>query len=221
MDVTPGVIVPSGYSSMEELLKDLQRRDQEAGFTPFPTNLSHSDVVETFLQHHGIKGQKWGIRHDRAPGVSARTNRSARRHAQEFARAKQFFGEGAGTRRKLIKSIVESKSKQDPAFKKAFDFHLARQDLGSHAEAAKKERRRKDIRKSTKQTAGAVARNVTGEFGTKAAFATLAIGGAAYLNSPAGRRNLSKGMSFLTNAHESFLRKQGAKQVAHLLRNSV
>lgn len=39
------------------------------------------------LIHYGVKGMKWGVR------------RRAKKDAKEYARAKMFYGEGAGTRR--------------------------------------------------------------------------------------------------------------------------
>ena len=52
-------------------------------------------VYNDELYHFGILGMKWG-RH--------KTIRNAKKDAHEFARAKMFYGEGAGTRRKLIKA---------------------------------------------------------------------------------------------------------------------
>src|SRR3569833_2872175 len=100
------------------------------------------------LEHYGVKGMKWGVRHDGPPGVSGKTNRLAKKDAKEFARAKQFYGEGAGNRRKLIRATVEGRSKKDPSYKKAFDHHLSKQDTSKHASAARNERKRKDVKKS-------------------------------------------------------------------------
>ena len=147
------------------------------------------DVYE-HLAHFGVRGMRWGVH--RTPGVSARTDRDARKDAKEHARAKQFYGEGAGTRRKLIKAKVEGKSKNDPSYKKAFERHLSEQDTSEHASKAQSERRRKDVSKKTKQGAGSVARRVTGEWGTTAAFTALAAGGVAFLASPKGRQILTK-----------------------------
>lgn len=145
---------------------------------------------EAYLEHYGVKGMQWGVRKDRAPGVSSKTDRQARKDAKEFARAKMFYGEGAGTRRKLIKASVEAKRSKDPSYGKAFDHHLNRQDMSTHASKARRERSRKNKSKKTKQTAGFLARHVTGEFGTTAAFTALAVTGVAFLNSPKGRRLL-------------------------------
>ena len=91
------------------------------------------------LYHYGVKGMRWGVR------------RAAQRDANESAKAKMFYGEGAGTRRKLIKAQVESRSK-DEKYKAAFDHYFAQQDLGKRAVRAKGERRRKDIANTTTKT---------------------------------------------------------------------
>src|SRR5678816_1474042 len=145
--------------------------------------------MDSFLEHHGIKGMKWGVRNtDRAPGVSRKVDKEASKDAKEFARAREFHGQGAGTRRKLINHKVEARTKQDPTYKQAFDHHLARQDQAKHVEKAISERKRIDRTTKTKQTAGAVARRFTGEMGTQAAFTAVALAGAAFLASPKGRR---------------------------------
>lgn len=147
---------------------------------------------EAYLQHYGVKGMKWGQRTSRPEGVTRRTNREASKDAKEFARAKQYFGEGAGNRRKLIKNSVEAKKKRDPAYAKAFDQHLSRQDAAKHVEKAKKERKSTDRRTRNKQRVGAAARTITGSQGTQAAFVALALGGAAFVASPKGRAMMSK-----------------------------
>ncbi len=172
-----------------------------------------------FLEHFGTKGMRWGVRKDHHPEVSARTNREAARDAKEFARAKMFFGTGAGTRRKLIKNSVEAKSKRDPDYKKAFDHHLAQQDLSVHADKAKSERSRKDKAATTKKSAGFVARKLTGEMGTTAAFTAAAVAGAAYLNSPSGRRNLTKGVAKAKSFAESGKGKETTKFVSDFFKN--
>lgn len=95
--------------------------------------------VDDFLEHYGVKGMKWG------------TRRAAKKDATEFAKAKMFYGEGAGTRRKLIKAQVESRSK-DAQYKAAFDHYFAQQDLGKRAVQAKGERRRKDAANTAAKT---------------------------------------------------------------------
>lgn len=36
---------------------------------------------DDFLDHSGVKGMKWGVRKQRTPGVSRKTDRAARRDA--------------------------------------------------------------------------------------------------------------------------------------------
>ena len=136
------------------------------------------EVGEAFIAHVGVKGMKWGVRKNNYEGASSRTNREARKDAGEFSRAKMFYGEGAGTRRKLIKAQVEAKSKKDPAYKAAFDHHMSRQDLGRHAEKARGERRRKDTRAGVRKTGNAINRAINGPFAGSAAIAMVAAGAA-------------------------------------------
>lgn len=159
-----------------------------------------SDELDDFLVHYGVKGMKWGVRKDgsnRPEGVSARTNRDARKDAKEFARAKMFYGEGAGTRRKLIKATVEQKSKNNPAYKKAFDHHLESQDLGKHASKAKSERVRKDASQATVKTAKGVHRQLTGGFGN-VSLASAAIAGGYVLAKQTGADKVVKDAAMQT-----------------------
>lgn len=61
------------------------------------------------------------------------------------------MGYPPGTRRKLIKAQVESRSK-DAQYKAAFDHYFAQQDLGKRAAQAKGERRRKDATNTATKT---------------------------------------------------------------------
>lgn len=133
------------------------------------------------LVHYGVKGMKWGVTNaDRPSGVSRGTDREARKDAKEFSRAKLFYGEGAGTRRKLIKATVEAKSKKDPSYKKAFDHHVANQDLSKHASKARGERKRKDVRNSAAKTTRGVTHIVKGNPQYASAAASLLVGGALF-----------------------------------------
>lgn len=132
------------------------------------------------LTHYGVKGMKWGVRRDRLDGVSRSTNRDARKDAQEFARAKQFYGEGAGTRRKLIKAMVEGKSNRSSSYKKAFDYHLANQDSSKHAAKAKSERKRKDVVKSTRRGIRGTSHILRGNSQYASAATAIVVGGALY-----------------------------------------
>lgn len=159
--------------------------------------------TEVFLEHFGIKGMHWGIRNESRNSTPRKTDREARKDAEEFARAKLFFGQGAGNRRKLIKATVEAKKKKDPVYAKAFDSHLSNQDLSEHASKARKERSSTDRRDRTKKRAGFLARHVTGEMGTQAAFTAVALGGAAFIASPKGKSIMKKSMNSVKVAVES------------------
>lgn len=74
-------------------------------------------------------------------------SKSARKDAEEFARAKAFYGEGAGNRRKAIKTTVEAKKKKDPFYAEEFEYYLSQQDMEKHMKEAKAERSRKDGQK--------------------------------------------------------------------------
>lgn len=117
----------------------------------FINDYEKPDLVDA-LAHFGKKGMHWGVRTGDYPGASKATNKAARKDAEEHVRAKMFYGEGAGTRRKLIKAQVEAKSKKDPSYKAAFEHHVANQDTGKHADKARKERKRKDVAKGAGKT---------------------------------------------------------------------
>jgi hypothetical protein len=174
--------------------------------------------TEDFLSHYGVLGMKWGVRKERTTGVSRKVDRDAKKDANEFARAKMFYGDGAGTRRKLIKAKVEEKSNRSSEYKKAFDEHISRQDMSKHADKASSERKSVDRKDRTKKQAGYVARRFTGEMGTQAAFMAVAVGGAAYLNSGKGRAHMQKSAAYLKNAYESRLRKKGADKLYEYLK---
>lgn len=133
------------------------------------------------LVHFGVKGMRWGVRRADGPaGVPSKTNREAKKDAKEFVRAKLFYGEGAGTRRKLIKATVEGKSRKDPLYKKALDHHINAQDVSSHAAKARSERKRKNVANSTKKTARGVGHILRGNSQYASLAAAMLVGGAMY-----------------------------------------
>ena len=119
------------------------------------------------LYHYGVKGMKWGVRKDRA---SFGTRRKAKKDAKEYARAKMFYGEGAGNRRKLIKATVAERSK-DPMYKAEFEKRLAQQDMAKHASAAKRERKVKTAGSTTAKTARGLVNAAMGNIGRASATA--------------------------------------------------
>jgi hypothetical protein len=169
---------------------------------------------EDFIAHYGIKGMKWGVKNKRTPGVSRSIDRMARKDAKESALAKMYYGEGAGTRRKLINKSVEAKIKRDPNYAKAFAAQLAKQDLSVAATKAVRKRSRTDKTNTIKKTGKAAARQLTGEMGTAAAFVGLAATGYAFSQSPKGQQIVKQGMSRLKNA----INKQRINKGARYLR---
>lgn len=113
------------------------------------------------LMHFGTKGMRWGVR------------RMAKKEAKEFARAKMFYGDGAGNRRKLIKGKVQQHTKKFPEYKKHFDYYLSKQDMGRHADSAVRERHFIDRKEKIKRY-GRSLRRLMG-VSSVAAFATAAV----------------------------------------------
>lgn len=138
------------------------------------------DAVEAFLAHYGVKGMKWGVRKSELPGVSASTYREAGRDAREFTKAKMYYGEGAGTRRKLIKATVTAKAAKDPGYQYAFDHHLAKTDMAKRASQARSQRKRTDAVNTTKKTARGVGHILNGNAQYASAAAALVVTGAMY-----------------------------------------
>ena len=79
------------------------------------------------------------------------TSRDAKKDAEEFARAKAFYGEGAGNRRKAIKTTVDAKSKKDDFYALEFEYHLSQQDMEEHMRMAKRERSQRDTATNTRR----------------------------------------------------------------------
>lgn len=135
---------------------------------------------ENDLLHFGIKGMHWGIRRfQNEDGTlteeGKKRYKEAKKDAEEFARAKMFYGEGAGTRRKLIKAKVTEKSK-DAAYKEAFDYALSQQDMNKHADAAKRERKAKNVKNTAEKTGRGII-NIAAGNPERAAASVLAVYG--------------------------------------------
>ena len=90
------------------------------------------------LYHYGVKGMKWGVRR-----AERKTRKQARKDAQETARSKMYYGEGAGVRRRNINAVVRQRSK-DPTYKKAFDEEYSKQDMGKARRDAERQRKTTD-----------------------------------------------------------------------------
>lgn len=123
-----------------------------------------------YLMHYGVKGMHWGQR---------KTRKRAQKDAKEYARAKMYYGQGAGNRRKLISNTVEQRSK-DPYYKSEFDKAMAKQDMAKHVSAAKRERKAADIKNTTAKTVRGVVNVATGNIGRASAAAIILYAAARY-----------------------------------------
>lgn len=130
---------------------------------------------EEFLAHYGVPGMKWGQRKNALPGVSAKTNRTAAKDAKEAARAKVYYGEGAGVRRRLINNTVKSRS-VDKSYKKAFDHHMSNQKMDKRAAEARSKRKRTDIAKGTAKTSRGIVNVLKGNMRYASAASVMLVG---------------------------------------------
>jgi hypothetical protein len=153
------------------------------------------------LEHFGVKGMHWGIRNVEGPaGVPKKINKMASVDAEEHTRAKLYYGEGAGTRRKLIKAKVEARSK-DPLYKKAFDFHVAKTDLAKRAKQATKQRKRTDRSKAVKKTGKGVGHVIRGNSQYANTAAVAGVAGATYARQKGyDKKALAVGKQFIDAA---------------------
>lgn len=78
----------------------------------------------------------------------------AKQDASNWARAEMFFGEGAGTRRKLLWAEISDKGRRIPGYSARFEKAYSKQNMADHAIKAAKERARLDrsgfLKKHTK-----------------------------------------------------------------------
>lgn len=147
------------------------------------------------IYHYGVRGMRWGVRRPKLAGVSNRTYKEAKKDADEFTKAKMFYGEGAGTRRKLIKATVEAKSKKDPSYKKAFDHHVENTDFSKRASQARGERKRKDVKKEVGKTARGIKNLIMGTGASVGMTAAVIYGGYKAWSSNPKLRNTVKRIS--------------------------
>ena len=133
---------------------------------------------EPELRHWGIKGQKWGERRFRnedgtlTEAGKKRYYKDASKDAKEYARAKMYYGDGAGTRRKLIKATVEEKSK-DKDYKEAFDRAMSEQDMDEHVRKAIKERHAADAKATAGKAIRGAGHIIAGDGAKVAGFVTV------------------------------------------------
>lgn len=65
----------------------------------------------------------------------------AQQDAEKWAAAEMFYGEGAGTRRKLVGAELEARFAKIPGYAEAYDAAYAKLDMNKFAQAAIKERK--------------------------------------------------------------------------------
>lgn len=169
--------------------------------------------VDEFLAHYGVPGMKWGRRN--GSSTPRKTEKEASRDAKESAKAKMYYGEGAGVRRRLINNTVKSKSK-DPVYKEAFERNLAGQDMAKAASQARTKRKRTDTVNSAKKTTRGVSHMLRGNTRYASASAALLVGGAMYAHKTGiDKRIADKGKTLLNDARV----RKGAKDLMDQIRN--
>ena len=136
--------------------------------------------MDTTLRHHGIKGQKWGVR----------------RFQNKDGTLKMYYGKGAGTRRKLIKASVEQKMK-DANYKEAFNKAVAEQDMAKRASEARTKRKVEDTKSSTAKTVRGLINAANGNAG-RASAASIAIFSAVHMTG-LDKKLINKGKSYVDN----------------------
>lgn len=176
----------------------------------------------TYLAHFGIKGQRWGVRRYQnedgslTPAGEKRYRKEAAKDAKEYARAKMYYGEGAGNRRKLIKATVAERSK-DPNYKRMFDEELSKQDMSEHASKAKAERHVNDVKNETGKIGRGVVNIVAGN-PQRAAASVLAVYGILHFTG-LDKKIVSKGAEFIQNQKFRVTKRTTVDEVEEMLKD--
>lgn len=124
--------------------------------------LAHS-IGSDELAHFGVLGMHWGQRKGTPSGIASRSlDRQAQKDAKEHVQAKLYYGQGAGTRRKLIKAKIEGNSKRSSDYAKAIQFHIDNQDVSKQLGKVKGQRARATARTTTAKTSRGIINTVRG-----------------------------------------------------------
>ena len=109
------------------------------------------------------KGLKTNGVYDREDGSkdTDRLKKDAKKDAEDVARAKAYYGEGAGTRRKQIRNRISERMK-DPDYKAEYEKQLAAQDMSKHQKAANRERHAQDAKNTVAKTARGIKNLIMG-----------------------------------------------------------
>ena len=83
--------------------------------------------------------------------------KQAEKDAREYAAAYMSYGQGAGTRRKLIEGTVDYKIYHIPGYEEEFRRASQNQNMAEHAKNAKRENRRKTVNDAVVRNTRAVA----------------------------------------------------------------
>lgn len=180
------------------------------------TTLNSGMSYEEYLEHYGVKGMKWGKSNGRPSGTPRKTERMAAKDAKESARAKMYYGEGAGIRRRQINNTVKSRSK-DAAYKEAFERNLERQDLAKASSKAHSKRKRTDVVKGAAKTSRGVINILNGNAGAAGATAVGLVGVAAGAHKlGVDKLLMDKGKTFIQSQE---FKRQTRKVTEDILRN--
>lgn len=103
-------------------------------------------------------------------------SKQAAKDAEEYARSYMAYGEGAGTRRKLIEGTVQYKMRTIPGYQESFYNASERQDMARFATEAKRTERRRRVNTAVARNTKAV---LNGKY-ENANTALLIVGTTAY-----------------------------------------
>ncbi len=97
--------------------------------------------MENSLKHVGVLGMKWGHRKSgEYNNIRESTISLAKKDAKRHVDAKMFYGDTAGTRRKLLKAELDKKKKTIPDYEKVFNSEINKVDTAKSAKSAKTKR---------------------------------------------------------------------------------